>query len=104
MEPMVKPGDVVKAGQPIGVASYYRTDYWLYREGYALFEIGVLTQTPDGRPVHTCPALYLKASVKDTLLSQLATAARAYETNTGKTYYSAATLATGCVTDKPAYG
>jgi hypothetical protein len=54
--------------------------------------------------MHVCPALYLKASVKDTLLSQLATAARAYETNTGKTYYSAATLATGCVTDKPAYG
>ena len=104
MEPAVKVGDVVKAGQPIAVASYYKKDNWLYTSGYALYEIGILASSPDGRPMHVCPALYLKASVKDTLLSQLATAARAYETNTGKTYYSPATLATGCVTDKPAYG
>jgi hypothetical protein len=104
MEPAVKVGDVVKAGQPIAVASYYKKDNWLYTSGYALYEIGILTGSPDGRPMHVCPALYLKASVKDTLLSQLATAARAYETNTGKTYYSPATLATGCVADKPAYG
>jgi hypothetical protein len=104
MDPAVKVGDVVKAGQPIAVASYYKKDNWLYTSGYALYEIGILTGSPDGRPMHVCPALYLKASVKDTLLSQLATAARAYETNTGKSYYSPATLTTGCVTDKPAYG
>jgi hypothetical protein len=103
MEPKVKPGDTVTAGQPIGVASYYRTDYWLYREGFALYEIGVLTQTPDGRPVHTCPALYLKPSAKARLLSELATAARAYESNTGTRHYSDSTLTTGCVTDKPSY-
>jgi hypothetical protein len=104
MEPAVKVGDVVKAGQPIAVASYYKKDNWLYALGYALYEIGILADSPDGRPMHVCPALYLKASVKGTLLSQLATAARAYETNTGKTYYSPATLTTGCITDKPAYG
>ena len=103
MEPMVEPGDVVKAGDPIAVASYYRTDYWLYQDGYALVEIGVLTQTPDGRPVHTCPALYLKPSVKQRLLDELAAAARAFETNTGTTHYDARTLATGCISDKPSY-
>ena len=104
MEPAVKVGDVVKAGEPIAVASYYTKDNWLYTSGYALYEIGILTGSPDGRPMHVCPALYLKPSVKDTLLRQLATAARGYETNTGKTYYTPDTLATGCVTDKPAYG
>ncbi len=103
MEPIVKPGDVVTAGQPIAVASYYRTDYWLYRAGYALVDIGVLTQTSDGRPVHTCPALYLKPSVKQRLLDELAAAARAFETNTGTTHYDARTLATGCISDKPSY-
>lgn len=103
MEPIVKPGDVVTAGQSIAVASYYRTDYWLYRAGYALVDIGVLTQTPDGRPVHTCPALYLKPSVKQRLLDDLATAARAFEANTGTTHYDARTLSTGCITDKPSY-
>jgi hypothetical protein len=103
MEPMVKPGDVVKAGQPIGVASYYRTDYWLYREGYALYEIGVLTQTSDGRPVHTCPALYLKPSAKERLLAELAAAASAFEVNSGTDHFADSTLSTGCVTDKPSY-
>ena len=104
MDPKVKAGDLVEAGQPIAVASYYTKDNWLYTSGYALYEIGILGSAPDGRPVHVCPALYLKPSAKEVLLRELATAARAYETNTGKTYYAAETLATGCITDKPAYG
>ena len=103
MNPVVKVGDTVTAGQEIAEASYYSTNEWMYAAGYALYEIGVLTQK-DNRPAHVCPALYLAPKVKETLLSQLATAARAYETNTGKALYSPQTLATGCITEKPSYG
>jgi hypothetical protein len=54
--------------------------------------------------MHVCPALYLKPAAKERLLTELATAARAYEANTGTTVYAAKTLATGCITDKPSYG
>ena len=104
MNPRVKVGDVVKAGDPIAEASYYTQDNWLYKSGYALYEIGILTASPDGRPMHVCPSLYLSPQARSTMLSQLATAARAYETNTGTTYYDANTLATGCITDKPSIG
>jgi hypothetical protein len=103
MEPKVKVGDLVKAGEPIAVASYYKKDNWLYTSGYALYEIGILAASPDGRPMHVCPALYLKPAVKGRLLDELATAARAYEANTGTTHYAAKTLETGCITDKPSY-
>jgi len=104
MEPRVKVGDVVKAGDAIAVASYYTKDNWLYTSGYALYEIGILSSAPDGRPMHVCPALYLKPAAKERLLSELAAAARAFEANTGTSYYSPQTLQTGCITDKPAYG
>jgi len=104
MEPKVKVGDSVKAGQPIAVASYYTKDNWLYTAGYALYEIGILASSPDGRPMHVCPALYLKPSAKEAMLSQLATAARAFETNTNSVHYAPHALATGCITDKPSYG
>ncbi len=104
MEPKVKVGDLVKAGEPIAVASYYKKDNWLYTSGYALYEIGILASSPDGRPMHVCPALYLKPAVKERLLTELATAARAYEANTGTTHYAAKTLETGCITEKPSYG
>lgn len=104
MEPKVKVGDLVKAGEPIAVASYYKKDNWLYTSGYALYEIGILAPSPDGRPMHVCPALYLKPAVKERLLAELATAARAYEANTGTTHYAAKTLETGCITEKPSYG
>ena len=104
MEPIVVAGDVVRAGDPIAVASYYTTQEWLYATGYALYEIGILASSPDGRPMHVCPALYLQPKVKDRMLRDLANAARAFEANSGATDYSAATLATGCITQKPAYG
>ena len=104
MEPIVKVGDVVKAGDDIAVASYYTRDNWLYTSGYALYEIGILSSAPDGRPMHVCPALYLKPAAKARLLSALATAARAFEANTGSNHYTAETLQTGCITEKPSYG
>jgi len=102
--PRVKVGDTVRAGQPIAVASYYTKDNWLYASGYALYEIGILASSPDGRPMHVCPALYLKPTAKAWMLSQLAMAARAFEANTGTVHYGPDTLATGCITDRPAYG
>lgn len=103
MEPRVKVGDVVKAGDPIAVASYYTKDNWLYAAGYALYEIGILGSSPDGRPMHVCPALYLKATAKERLLTELATAARAFEANTGTSHYASKTLQTGCISEKPSY-
>jgi len=101
MKPIVKQGDKVTAGQVIAEASWYTKDSQLYRNNLALYEIGVLTQTPSGSPVHLCPGLYLAPSAKGRLLSDLATAARAYEVNAGVSVYSPQALATGCVTDKP---
>jgi len=104
MEPQVKPGDTVKAGQPIAIASYYTTREWLYAAGYALYEIGILAPSPDGRPMHVCPALYLAPAKKESLLADLASAALAYEVATGQSHYAEKTLATGCITQKPAFG
>lgn len=104
MEPRVSVGDVVKVGDPIAVASYYTKDNWLYTSGYALYEIGILASSPDGRPMHVCPALYLEPTAKERLLTELATAAQAFEVNTGTSHYAPTTLQTGCITEKPAYG
>ena len=105
MEPLVKVGDKVTAGQVIAEASYYTKDNWLYTSGYALYEIGILmTGNSGGPPQHVCPALYLAPKAKSTLLTQLATAARAFEANTGQQLYDSKTLETGCVTDQPSVG
>lgn len=104
MEPRVKVGDRVVAGQPIAVVSYYTTSNWLYAAGLGLVEIGILTGGPGGRPMHVCPAQYLKSSAKAAMLASLASAARAYEANTGRTFYAPSTLATGCITSSPSLG
>ena len=105
MEPLVKVGDKVTAGQVIAEASYYTKGNWLYTSGYALYEIGILVASNSGGPPqHVCPALYLAPKVKATLLTQLATAARAFETNTGQQLYEPKTLETGCITDKVSSG
>lgn len=101
MSPVVKQGDKVVAGQVIAEASWYTEQSQLYLNDLALYEIGILTQTSDGRPQHLCPALYLKPSLKDALLADVAVAARAYESNVGRTVYDANTLKTGCITEKP---
>ncbi|MDD2858179.1 MAG: M23 family metallopeptidase [Candidatus Nanopelagicales bacterium] len=101
MSPRVKVGDTVTAGQPMAVVSYYKQDNWLYAASLGLYEIGILTGSPAGRPMHVCPALYLKPSAKAQMLTQLAAAARAYEANVGKVLYTPNELATGCITTKP---
>lgn len=104
MAPLVKVGDKVAAGQVIATASYYTEREWLYSAGYALYEIGILAPSPDGRPMHVCPALYLDPTMKARMLKEMADAARAYEANTGTTHYAPKTLETGCVSEMPAYG
>jgi hypothetical protein len=104
MAPRVKVGDRVVAGQPIAVVSYYTTSNWLYAAGLGLYEIGILTGGPGGRPMHLCPARYLAPAAKTSMLAELAGAARAYETNSGRTLYAPSTLATGCITTAPSSG
>jgi len=100
MNPVVKRGQKVRAGQVIAEASWYTTESPLYQNGLALYEIGILTQNADGSPRHLCPGLYLAPSAKARLLADLAVAARAYEASAGVPLYSEKALATGCVTDK----
>lgn len=104
MDPQVSVGQQVVAGQEIAVASYYQRSNWLFTAGYALYEIGILTGSPDGRPQHLCPALYLAPKAKQSMLTQLAAAARAFEANTGTRHYDEATLTSGCVSEKPSLG
>lgn len=104
MDPKVKVGDRVSAGQPIAKVSYYTTSNWLYAAGLGLYEIGILTAGPGGQPQHVCPALYLAPKAKSSMLTQLAGAARAYEANVGRALYSPAELATGCITTAPSIG
>jgi hypothetical protein len=92
--PKVKVGDMVKSGQVIAEVSKYDAHN---HPGFGTLEIGVLGQK-NNRPSHTCPYLYLDASVKDDILAKITNVHDAWEKYLGKDIYPANPELPGCTT------
>ena len=92
INPLVKVGDKVKAGQVIAEVSDYVTKNM---PGYGVVEMGILkTGNP---PLHLCPYLYLDPGVKDSIINSLDTLYEDWNKYKGKTIYNTADYeAPGC--------
>lgn len=101
INPQVKKGDKVKAGQVIAEVSDYDTHN---TPGLGLYEIGVLQG--GNPPNHLCPTDYFHSSVKAELEKQITDLQKAWETYTGKPdiYNESATALPGCITKDPIEG
>lgn len=72
--PLVKPGDIVKAGQVIAEVSSHNKEG---NAGYGLVEIGILKG--GNPPQHVCPFAYLDPSIKDDVGKKLLAFYKAWE-------------------------
>lgn len=97
INPTVKVGDKVTAGQVIGEVSNYDSHN---NPGFGLIELGILHPTPDGGvPEHLCPFNYLDPSIKDKVNTSFTKLHAAWNQYLGKQVYNYTTFATpGCVT------
>jgi hypothetical protein len=93
INPIVKQGDRVKAGDVVAEVSDYDTKNM---PGYGLVEIGILKGgTP---PKHICPFQYLDASIKDTVFADLTALYKGWNDYRGKAVYAYESNAIpGCV-------
>ena len=74
IDPLVKPGDIVKAGQVIAKVSPHNMQG---NSGYGLVEIGILKG--GNPPQHVCPFAYLDSSIKDEVQKKLLALYKAWE-------------------------
>ncbi len=95
IDPEVKVGDTVKAGQVIATASDYDAKNY---EGLSLYEIGILKG--GNPPKHVCPFKYLDKSVEKDIQSQLTSFFKDWEAYIGDTtlYDEDAMPIVGCST------
>jgi len=94
INPTVKVGDRVKAGEVVAEVSDYMTND---PPGLGLVEIGILIggQTPK----HTCPFLYLHPDYKDEIIGKLTRFYKDWNAFTGKDIYNLSDYNTvGCLT------
>ena len=91
MNPLVKFGDVVKAGQQVATVSDYHRDWKAL--GFGVVEIGVFfAKKGSSGPWHACPMRFFASDRKDSMLAELASIQKAWETETGDpNLYSEAT-------------
>lgn len=93
INPVVKVGDKVKAGDVIAEVSDFDTGN---PSGFGTVEMGILKG--GNPPRHLCPFLYLDPSVKDKILSDIETLHNDWNTYMGKTIYNASDYkAPGCL-------
>ena len=78
--PTVRVGDRVVAGQAIAEVGPLNSQG---SSGLGLVEFGVLTGSPNGRPLHACPYAYFDAAVRDAQLGALARLLADWETFAG---------------------
>lgn len=95
--PVVKPGDFVKAGQVVAVASTRKDN-----NGWAFYELGLGkgTQNNDERPSGLCPFAYLDDSIKEETLKKIKALMLSWEEyrNNPEEYDENATSIPGCQT------
>jgi hypothetical protein len=99
IEPTVKVGDKVKAGQQLGVVSDYNP-HWKAK-GLGVLDIGVFfSKAGSTEPWHACPSNFLAPAKKDALLATLTSIENAWITQRGdpSLYNLAAQNPVGCLT------
>ena len=101
INPTVKVGDTVKAGQVIAEASTHDSQY---HPGFGLYEIGILHA--GNPPQHVCPFNYLDKSIKNHVFKKLTNFYAAWETYQGDMtlYDESKHVVPGCYTLDPVDG
>ena len=101
INPLVKVGDKVKAGQVIAEVSTHDSQY---HPGFGLYEIGILHA--GNPPTHVCPFNYLDDSIKDSVWKNLTEFYKAWEEYRGDTklYDESKHVVPGCYTLDPVEG
>ncbi len=101
INPLVKVGDEVKAGQIIAEVSPHSKDA---NDGFGLVEIGILKG--GNPPQHVCPFAYLDDSIKDDIQKKLTSLYRDWEKYRGDSslYDESALKMPGCLTLDPVDG
>jgi len=94
INPRVKVGDKVKAGQIVGEVSNFNHGA---PPGFGTVEIGVFKG--GNPPKHACPFLYLDPSIKETVYAKLRAFYKAWNEYKGKTIYNESAYSVpGCLT------
>lgn len=101
INPTVKVGDTVKAGQVIAEVSTHDSQY---HPGFGLYEIGILHA--GNPPQHVCPFNYLDPSIRDDVFKKLTNFYAAWETYRGdkNLYDESKHVVPGCYTLDPVEG
>ncbi|MDO8516182.1 MAG: M23 family metallopeptidase [bacterium] len=101
INPIVKEGDVVKAGQVVAEVSPFMKES---NNGFGMVEIGILEG--GNPPQHWCPFAYLDPSVKDDLQKKILALYASWETYKNNTaiYNEAAQSIPGCLSLEPIEG
>jgi len=95
LNPIIKVGDKVKAGDVIAEVS----DFSSGNQGFGMVEMGILKG--GNPPRHMCPFLYLDPAVKDKITNDLKTFYSDWNTYKGKTIYNLADYKTiGCLIEE----
>jgi murein DD-endopeptidase MepM/ murein hydrolase activator NlpD len=102
MNPVVKKGDTVKAGQVIAEVSNYDSKN---NPGFGLFEIGIFHPASSGEPEHLCPFKYMDPTIEQDINAKLTSLYSSWESYLGKNIYDQEKYATpGCVVEEPVKG
>lgn len=100
IDPTVKVGDKVSAGQRIGSVSNFNSN-WVSR-GFGIIEVGIFFSKNDGsgKPWHACPSNYLAPAKADSLKATLSSIERGWMSvrNDPTMYNLAAQSPIGCLT------
>ncbi len=101
INPVVKPGDKVVAGQVVAEVSTHMSQY---NSGYGFVEIGILKG--GNPPIHYCPYAYLDPKVKGNLTAKISALYKAWEAyREDDSLYEENDYATpGCLTLDPLEG
>lgn len=100
INPVVKVGDKVTAGQIVGEVSDFNNGA---PEGYGAVEIGILKGGPT--PEHVCPFAYLDDSVKEETFAKMRELFKSWEEYVGDTsLYDESLPIPGCLTNSPIEG
>ncbi|MDO8495275.1 MAG: M23 family metallopeptidase [bacterium] len=102
INPKVKVGDKVKAGQIIGEVSNF--DHGA-PAGFGAVEIGILHGGGDGPPEHVCPFTYLDPSIKEEIGKKIIAFYKSWEEYVGDpTLYDESISTPGCLILDPIEG